>query len=114
MGFHVTFIILSYTLPRLKTVWFPQRKKRRFLRMSQQKQNTANQLLTLPSTNNGADLSMPGSTVRTPRPWWRRRIGIVVIALVLLAALAAGLLYMLFGQQPPPSYQYAPVTQGDL
>jgi HlyD family secretion protein len=81
--------------------------------MSQQKENTAQQLLTLPAMHNGADLSMPGSTAKSPRPWWRRRTGIVVIVLVLLAALAAGLLYMLFGQQSPPSYQYAQVTQGD-
>ena len=36
------------------------------------------------------------------------------IVLVLLAALAGGLLYTALNHQPPPSYQYAPVTQGDL
>lgn len=81
--------------------------------MSQQKENTLQQLLTLPAMNNGADLSMPGSTAKKP-PRWRRRTGMVVIVLVLLAALAAGLFYMLFGRQSPPSYQYGQATQGNL
>jgi Biotin-lipoyl like len=83
-------------------------------KQSTQLQNTANQLLTLPGLSNGSDLSIPGNSMKPTRPWWRRRAGIIGIVLVLLVVLGAGLLYMQLNRQPPPSYQYGPVTQGDL
>jgi HlyD family secretion protein len=82
-------------------------------KQSTQSQNTANPLLTLPGYSNGGALSIPGNTVKPVRPWWRLA-GIIGIVLVLLVVLAAGLLYTLLNQQPPPSYQYGQVTQGDL
>ena len=83
-------------------------------KQSTQLQNTAPPLLTLPGYSNGGDLSIPGNTVKPLRPWWRRRAGIIGIVLVLLVVLAAGSLYTLLNRQPPPSYQYGQVTQGDL
>ncbi len=83
-------------------------------KQSTQLQNTANQLLTLPGLSNGSDLSIPGNSMKPTRLWWRRRAGIIGIVLVLLVVLGAGLLYMQLNQQPPPSYQYGQVTQGDL
>jgi HlyD family secretion protein len=82
-------------------------------KQSTQSQNTANPLLTLPGYSNGSEPSIPGNTGQQVRPWWRRA-GIIGIVLVLLVVLAAGLLYTLLNQQPPPSYQYGQVTQGDL
>ncbi|HYT28499.1 MAG TPA: efflux RND transporter periplasmic adaptor subunit, partial [Ktedonobacteraceae bacterium] len=83
-------------------------------KQSTQLQNTANPLLTLPGYSNGSDLSIPRNSMKPTRPWWRRRAGIIGIVLVLLVVLAAGLLYTQLKQQPPPSYQYGQVTQGDL
>jgi RND family efflux transporter MFP subunit len=81
---------------------------------STQMQNAANQLLTLPGYSNGNKLGIPGNSMKPTRPWWRRRAGIIGIVLVLLAALAAGLLYMLLNRQSPPSYQYGSVSRGNL
>jgi len=83
-------------------------------KQSTQLQNTAHQLLALPGYSNGSNLSIPGNSMKPTRSWWRRRAGIIGIVLVLLVVLAAGLLYMQLNQQPPPSYQYGPVTQGNL
>lgn len=87
--------------------------------MSQQKQsaqaqNTSHQALTLPAFSNGNDLTMQASATGPLRPWWRRRAGIIGIAVVLLIVLAGGLLYTQLNRQAPPAYQYAPVIQGDL
>ncbi len=82
-------------------------------KQSTQLQNTAHPLLTLPGYSNGSDLSIPGNSMKPTRSWWRRA-GIIGTVLVLLVVLGAGLLYMRLNQQPPPSYQYGPVTQGEL
>lgn len=72
----------------------------------------AQQLLNLPgySEQSAADEAYDG-----PRPpWWRRRKGVSLIVIILLVVLLGGLVFRATHRQPRVTYQFQPVTQGNL
>ncbi len=77
-------------------------------------QPPANPLLTLPGLVNANDRNAHGDVDDTPRPWWRRRGGIIGIAIALLIILIGAFLISQLNRKAPITYQYQKPTQGDL
>jgi HlyD family secretion protein len=75
-------------------------------------QHTESNLLDLPNFHD--DEEIEDDLLQPSRPWWRRPKGIAIIAGVLLLALLVGSFAVIRSRPQPITYQYAPVTTGNL